>query len=379
MEIKMKSNQKKYYYIIKLSFYLAMMCALTFLFIKQASGAYLSDLGAHIASALSTESQAYTIIKPIFRGLYYLTNNSVGISMFLALVEVATIECTERFIKKFLIEKSDLFVFFLAIVCNFVIAIPIIFVHRMLNVGLLEGNEWHNSTYMCMKLVGLLIMEVYLKIDENYLNTIKVRDWLCFALLLVVINMIKPNFLLVFAPTLLCVFLYDLVRTKGKGFKQIFILGCAVLCSVAVLLYQYKVLYVSDSSSGIAIGLAVVWRSYHRFVPLALVQSLAFPLYVLIKNFEEIKKDRKYSFSYLMLLIGLAEYILLYETGERMYHGNFDWGLCFAVFYSFVISVIIFYQSKKQKEDKVGKVLLWLHFLAGVLYFGRIMLGGTYY
>ncbi len=386
----MSEMKAKIFPVFRAVLYLIYGCALCFLFSRQANGTYPSDLGTHITSAISGDSQAYTIIKPIFRFLYGLTGNSKAIFVFLALAMIATIELTYRMIVAFSEAKSrtDLVLSFgLAVCVNFAISIYIPWIQPFFNLGLPEGNEWHNSTYILMRLLGLLVLAVYWRIEKNYQKKINIGVWCTFLLLLILVNMIKPNFLMVFAPTMLLFLIGDFVQTRGQSVKANILFGLPVLISMAVLLYQYKVLFVSDESSGIGIGFAVVWSYYNPHYLIGIVQGLAFPLYIFITNFKKITQNRNYLFAYVMVFVGLLEYLLLYETGSRMYDANFDWGLSFSVFISFLMSSAVYATNMRDVVTKkknigaclVGTIILIAHVVCGIIYFGRIIMGQTYY
>ena len=73
-----------------------------------------------------------------------------------------------------------------------------------------SGNLWHNSTYLCMRLLALGALLYYQGLSEDYREKLTGRQWLVFALLLVVCTGVKPSFLTVFAPALALKLLWDL-------------------------------------------------------------------------------------------------------------------------------------------------------------------------
>jgi len=170
---------------------LALFIALIVMFNIHAYGGG-SDLPAQIHSAIHPTERAYTITKPIFAGLYYLFNSYIGIAMFLALMVVSTIIATYFLFKHLLPNHNKYVLWAFSIICNFVIAIYLPFLNPSMNFGLQEGTEWHNATYICMKLFGLLSILLYLKIKESYLQHIDIKQWILFSLLLIITAAFKP-------------------------------------------------------------------------------------------------------------------------------------------------------------------------------------------
>lgn len=351
-----------------------------------------SDLPSQIKAAIHPTEEAYTITKPIFAGLYFLFNSNIGIAIFLALTVVLTI-ITTYFLLKHLLPNSDksiLWVF--SIICNFVIAIYIPFLNPNMNYGLQEGTEWHNATYICMKLFGLLSILTYLKIKEHYLQQINIKQWILFSLLLIITVALKPNFIFAFAPAMLVLLIIDLFKTKGKGIKSIIIFGLAVIPSLFVILYQNEVLFASNTNEGIGISFASLLRMYAKNPIASLFQSIAFPLAVLVINLKELIKDKKYLFFWIVWLFGFLEYIFLQETGSRAAHGNFEWGYSFCIFAIFIASAWKLYNNTlawklyNNTLDQIFKkpyiifcyALLGYHFICGILYFIKVFPGADF-
>jgi len=172
----------------------------------------------------------------------------------------------------------------------------------------------------------------------------------------------------------------DLFKSKGKSIKNIIIFGLAVIPSLLVLLYQSKVLFVSNTNEGIGISLAYILRMYAKNPIASLIQSIAFPLAVLAINLKELMRDKNYLFFWIMWLFGFLEFILLQETGGRATHGNFEWGYSFCIFAVFIASVWKLYNNTLNHTIKKPYIifcyaLLGYHFICGVIYFIKVFPG----
>lgn len=365
--------------------FLILGCMTTWIFYNQANGKFQSDLILHINSAVNSTGEQYTITKPIYRFIHMYLGGNLGIAIFLSLVIIGTIILTKKALDYYSTNPKERTIknWAYAFLLNFAIAIFIPFVHNAWNSGVQEANEWHNSTFICMKLLGIAIMLLYFKMSEKYLSKIETKNYILFVILLLLVNSIKPNFIIAFAPTMLIFLIIDFIKNikDKKSVINIIIFGSAVLISLSILVYQAKVLYGVDDGSGIGIGFMTLLKAYHKYPVISLIQSIAFPLFILLTNMKTIAKDRKYSFVWIMNTVALAEYLFLQETGIRALDGNFDWGYSFTLMMAFIASVALFENIRKDKSkvyNVAGYLLLAGHIISGIIYFIRLMLGYTF-
>lgn len=384
-KIKEKNMKQKIGMIVLALFFVGLGSMTTWLFYNQAIGKFNSDLILHISSAISSSGSQYTITKPIYKFIYMYFGGNLGIAVFLSIVVILTIILTKKLLDYYTAtpKESSTKNWIYAFLLNFAIAIFIPFIHKGWNAGVQEANEWHNSTYICMKLLGLGIMLLYFKMSKKYLSKIETKDYILFVILLLLVNLIKPNFIIAFAPAMLVYLIIDFFKNikNKKAIINIIIFGCAVLISLSVLVYQAKVLYGVDDGSGIKIGFMTLLKAYHEYPVISLIQSIAFPLFILVINIKKIAKDRKYSFVWIMNTVALLEYLCLEETGARALDGNFDWGYSFTLMMTFISSVALFENTKNDKTKiytALGYLLLALHIASGIAYFARLMLGYTF-
>ena len=330
--------------VVRALVYCGLFAAFYFLFLQQAFGAYPSDLPAHIKPPAD---DTYSMLRVVYQALLKAFNVR-GVAAFLALVEVATLGLTEYLVRKLAGGVKPWVAFVAALACNFAIAVYLPFIHSYFVVGSPGGNCWHNSTYSVMKLLALAATVFYLKFDGRIATRSKAAAWVLFAVFLTLTTSVKPSFAVVFGPAVFVLCLVDLKREGASSVKRSLLVGLALLVALAVVFWQMTVLFPSDGSSegGIAFGLAKVWRARHANIFVSFFQSLAFPLLVVCATRRMVLRDRTLLLAWLVLVVAMAQYVFLYETGERTYHGNFGWGLCYALFYLFIISCVAFLQER---------------------------------
>ena len=316
-----------------------------YMFYNMAARNFYSDLPAHIRSAISEEQSSYSLVYP-FLAISWNLGKEVGVAAFVTLIEIATIVLSERFLKALMPDTKPEATFVLALLLNFEIGLYMPFIHPHYMQGLSAGNGWHNCTYLAMRLAGIGAIWGYLRFVGYLKSRNQKLDWAIFTVCTIVCAAIKPSFVVIFGPAVVIMCVYDLKKEGKQTVKRSLALGVAFVIVLGVLVYQYTVLFVEDTSSGIGIGFMSVWRRAHFFVPIAWLQSYAFPILVFTFCWGFQKGDRNMRLSLLVFFIALFIYLFIHETGYRKYHGNFGWGLKFGVYYLFITSIVLFCKSR---------------------------------
>lgn len=372
--------------------YLGLLGSSYRLFLRQAIyypgklGIYDSDLRIHISEGLN--GTAYSLMERSFGFLMgTLGLNEKAAALWLALLSGATVFVAWRLLRKLFPEGNPWIQHLLAFACSYVMPLYLPLVNEYRYMGKQSGNIWHNSTYLGMKFAAVLVMLIFFQWRKTYRSGIRMRDWLLFTAALLFVNLMKPNFILCFAPAMAVQLLADCIRDRGKTLKYQILSGIPVLLSLTVVLYQTTVLFQREGEdSGIVLTLAYNFLKYNRHPIAALLQSAAFPLFVLAGNWKELKKDKAFAFSWLVWLFGLLEYLFLGEEGPRKTHGNFSWGYSFCLFLIFLVCAAKGYEKIKNRKLSerqlvywgcAGALFLW-HLVCGVTYFLHLSLGGTY-
>ncbi|MBQ7774953.1 MAG: hypothetical protein IJ379_03445 [Lachnospiraceae bacterium] len=347
---------------------------------------FQSDLPYHI-SMIIDDCWYYSFTAYAYQLLYGLAGKSTFlIAGFLGLVTLGSILLTERLLSVLLErKKADALTLGGAMLLNMVMPFFFEWAGKYRYVSYQSGNLWHNSTYLCMKLLALLAMLCYFRLEKSYAEKIEWKQWLFFAVTLVITTGIKPSFLTVFAPAMALKLLWDLFHKVP--FKQIFLFGCAVLPACGVVLWQNMVLFGEDTGQGFALNPWFTFSLHADRPKAAVLCSIAFPLVVLVFSLKELWKDKKYFFAWLMTGIGFLEALLLAETGSRANDGNFLWGYCFAIFYIFVVSFVKWLKLWKKPAHPwlfkamfiVAGVVLLYQTYCGVYFYLRLLGGETYF
>lgn len=383
---------------------------------------FQSDLPYHI-SMIVEDGWYYSFTAYAYQALYYLCGKTtVGIALFLAAVTVASLLLTELLLRRMAgMQGRSWATMTAALALNLVMPFYLKWAGSYRYVSYQSGNLWHNSTYLCMRLLALAALLYYQKLEEHYREKITAKQWIVFALLLVVCTGVKPSFLTVFAPVLALKLLWDLWRKVR--FKQVFLLGATVLPACGVVLWQNMVLFGEDTGNGMTLDPWYTFSLHADRPKLAVLCSLAFPLVVLGASLlamtreqwrqlgsvredvwpggvYQLRLNRIYLFAWLMALVGFAEALCLVETGGRSRDGNFLWGYLFAIFWLYAVSLIkwlslrnvdiVLLTSGENPIQRVRMIIIRIAYIlaglvllyqlwCGVYFFFRLLGGETYF
>lgn len=267
-----------------------------------------------------------------------------------------------------------------------------------------NGNLYHNMTVLFSRTLIPVSFICFFRCWWARHGCIPRKDWWGFAVSFFIVTAFKPNFAFAFLPVLAVLLLWDLIRYKGKYFKNEFLLGCAVLPAGFLCIWQYLVLFNNsfgqsatemlqeldedfvDTSSGIALRL--LWGAELVAMLVMYLRSLLLPVYTLALQGRREKERRRIGLFLVVEAVALLEATVLVETGYRANHGNFDWGglaLYPAVFaLSIGLLIRMLQEMKLRKPLDVFKCLVGLGLLLGHLMVGLYFLwffgsGGSYF
>ena len=354
---------------------------------------YESDLPYHISMAVD-DHWFYSLTAVLYQ-LFFLTPfSNLLTALFLGCVTVGTIAATYilfREIAKKTRHKtiSEPLLLLLAFLCNIAMPFYLRAAHYQRYIGYQSPTIWHNSTYICMKLCGILVLILYLRLEEKYRAGLTAREWLLLAGSFVLVNAVKPSFSLVFLPVMALYLLVDLFRKVP--FMKIFLFGLTVIPSLLVVLWQNMVLFGGDTGNGIEIryGYTLTLHSLHPKATLLL--SLAFPLFVLLFLWKELFRDKWYLMSWMVWGVGLLQVTFLSESGARARDGNFMWGYSFGIFMILVWSVVKLLEAIMSPKGifanravRTGFAVIGFSILAyqcycGFVFFDQLCRGVTYW
>ncbi len=354
-----------------------------FLFYKQAFIGV--DLPVHIDFALNGSS--YSVNSLFLRWSYKLIGGEFGCALYLAIVMVLTLFASTYLLKTCITDTgkdiSFAHCFLPGTALCFIGCIFFPYLNERFYLGTYFTQPWHNSTYLLMRLFGLLTVAVYIKIRKHYLTDgITFKEWFVFFVLLLLTNAAKPNFIIFFAPAMLCELIYDFVKTRAKKAKQIVAFGMAVLCSLPILYFQFGELYPSEAEEPSEIFITA--KYFLEFLTAKniishLLTFMPFLLFVTILCIVKKCVNRNLIFGWLMFLFAYAEKWFIYESGPRLTHGNFGWGLIFAGLILSIICVERLWFLKKQIKKPVfmsATAILEVMLISGFLYFIIVLVTG---
>jgi hypothetical protein len=371
---------------------------------------YQSDLPLHISMAVQ-DHWAYSFTAYAYQLLSWICGGStIGIALFLAVVSVLTVYATENLICLFsgktgaigfqgagqkiagmdMGEQSGKLpvsaektwkTLGLALSLNLVMPAYLSFVGEFRYVSYQSPNVWHNSTYLCMKLVALITIWYYFRLAEHYEKGLSTKEWVIFMLLNVLCTGIKPSFLVAFSPIMGLFLLVDLFQKKP--FSKILLFGSALLPSGLVILWQNAVLFGENTGNGIGFH---PWYSFslHAAIPkLSVVCSALFCILVIAFTCFQEWRNRQYVFVLGMTALGFLEALCLVENGSRSVDGNFLWGYGFCLFLLFTLCSVKCLQMKQEKGwlgVKLTCVLAYgWHVWCGLYFFVRLVAGEGFF
>lgn len=255
--------------------------------------------------------------------------------------------------------------------------------------GAHNGNLYHNMTVLFSRTFIPLCFIFFFRCWDARRGRIKWRDWLPLTLCFLICTLFKPNFAFAFIPMLAGLLLYELIKRRGEGFKNLVVLGCAVVPAGLACIWQYTVLY-DGSFAGASSGLAFrfLWGAELLALLAVYLRGLLLPVYTL--SLQGGKEESRGHITLILLTeaVALLENAVLMETGYRENHGNFDWGglalypTVFALSIALLLRMIGKADLKKPRDAVkclVGAVLLLGHLAVGIYYLYYVSSSGDYY
>lgn len=351
-----------------------------------------SDLPFHINMAV-VDNWYYSFTAFVYVFLYKLPYSNMLVALFLTICELLTIYGTYLLLKevwkKYEIEVNSSMTLLSATALNLVMAFYVKAVNACHYIGYQNTTIWHNSTYICMKLLAVFVLWYFLKLMDSYKEKLPIKKWLVFTGLVALSTGIKPSFLMVFAPVMAIMLLIDWL--KGAKFSKVFCFGLTVIPSLLIILWQNMVLFGSDTGNSFIIKPFYTLAARSDNPKVALLFSVLFPAIVGIFHIKDVWKDKLYFGSLLVWGFGFLEVFLFVESGTRSKDSNFMWGYSISLFILFLISLVRWVRDLKNKEF-LGKIkgiryayliiagaTFAYHVYSGLWFFCILLSGATYF
>ena len=335
-----------------------------------------SDMPAHIALALGHND--YSLASYIVRVLWALFGEARGqtlLSLVLTANQLLGV-LTVCFLLRRMFPTLDTALSLLAAILAHVCGPWILPGQTEMYLGVYNGNVLHNMTLLFSRTPVPLVLLFFFRLWDAREGRLRLTDWLGLALTLALSTLFKPSFLGAFAPAVLVMLIWDFIKTRATGFKNEFLIGCAVLPSAAVLLWSSSVLFAEDfagTSSGVALRALTLGGLLSLLV--MYLRGLLLPLW---SHFTQgVRENERGHLRIVWGVLGVAilEALTLTETGFRANDGNFEWGSLALYPTVFALAIALLMRllqrtDRKKRPDAVkaavGLVLLLGHLAVGL-------------
>lgn len=335
---------------------------------------YNSDLNLHIQFALDGTG-GYSLVTWVYQVLNSIFHNQISIAIFLICLIFLGIYVSSWYIKK--TTKIDnwalCLIMGLLVYCSAALYMPSFNLYRYL--GLCMAGVWHNSTLFGIKLMGVLQVYFFHKIAIRFQEERKTStgELVCFALAGVLSAWLKPNLDLALYPALAIMLIIWFIQGRGQWLKPLVTIACTVIPTFFLLLWQSSVMFEGGAASSFAVSPFYFITQWTTNIPIAVLQSLAFPISVLILCWKYLIRLNKNCFVWIATLIAYLQYMFFIEPGSRIDDGNWTWGAHVMVFLLFLVSAEFLISNTKGLWNQRGWKKYWL-----VICYGLFLLHAWY-
>lgn len=357
-----------------------------------------SDIGPHTDFALvmldenpefvfGMPIQAYTyplyhlVLKLFLTAL--MGNKVISAATLLSLCVVFSVTMTRYCLRKIAVEGTDNNAFlylidFISICSVFFIGITGVLTEGRYYLGQGAPNLWHNPTYIMLRPVAwisFLYAAMVLKQIKD--NSLKIKDFIVFSILVAAGCLIKPSFAIVLLPAAAVMTIYLMINKKSlkPGFLMLGSVGLTLLILVWQFVFTQTNELVRDTSEPFRFTIGSyygfnLWQSLGAIIALNGIVLI----YFIFEGRKHFFKDFYDTLSLLMIVFGMLEFFFMTDGSA----GNFSWGYFVAVQIGTVLSIV---QCAKHKNIKLLIVLglLFLYQVAmGLIYLLLYYRGGEY-
>jgi hypothetical protein len=232
-------------------------------------------------------------------------------------------------------------------------------------------NVFHSSTTIFLMPFALLLFYF----SAQYLRTAG-PGWLYASGGLALLNVLaKPSFVLAMIVVLPIAALIRF-RASRELWRAWGLVAFMALLVVGQYLYIYKTGsgeklqeaagLVSTVPSHLRIDPFHVWSHYSSNIPLSFLASFLFPLVALAIYGRRILEYDLVRYAFALLVVSLAIFILLTETGSREFDGNFGWQVIISSYIAFLVTLIRVWDLRYERAVALQAVV-WTAFAAHVV------------
>ncbi|MFI3237701.1 MAG: hypothetical protein R3Y47_06695 [Lachnospiraceae bacterium] len=268
-------------------------------------------------------------------------------------------------------------------------------------IGPFSVNPIHNPTHMAVKPFGLLAFAYAVDLFLRYrgkktmfvISTFGQKYlYIWFASALFMMAFTKPTFMYMLLPAgglyVLAGIAYDCYK-KSCNFPAckdfIVKLTLASMPSIIYLLIEYAAFYMwggTNEDASIAIyPLFYTWNLYSDNILKSIILAMAFPLWMVVSNIKYFMQSVEGKLALLSYTVGVLEFALFVETGDKLSHANFAWCMMSGMLLLWIVAaaklVELTYSATRGKSVAIsvtfGWSLLMLHLFAGLYYINPYM------
>ena len=215
--------------------------------------------------------------------------------------------------------------------------------------GIYTPNPIWNATYLATRPFTIVCFFEAAKVLESYQKNFSWKGCMPFAVSLFLMTITKPSYTLVLVPLMGVILLVDLIKSRGKSFRNAFSLCVTMIPTGVDLLYQFFGVFSGTNAkgeeTGIGFAFAKVWSIYSKNIPLSIVMGMALTLGVAVLNWKVLKEKFLYRFAWYNYLLATIMFLCFYEKGFRMEHANFSWGYMHGSFFVFFLTRALVLQN----------------------------------
>jgi hypothetical protein len=243
--------------------------------------------------------------------------------------------------------------------------------HPYIYMGPGSPSVWHNVTLFAVKPFALL--SVYFTI--RFFSTERLTYFLLVVLFATASIFAKPNFIIVFLPSLV---VYVLLK-HYFGKRKLIFLVTVIFLAIAALAFQFTQQY---QSGGVSTGGSVifdflgVWSKYTPNVAVSILMALGLPMLISIVNYDSVKENEYIKFTWLLVLFSMILFACFAEGGKRYAEGNFSWSWHISLSLIYIFTIIEYFKRFFVMKPIIRYVLLAL--MLYQLYVGWFFIVGMF-
>lgn len=361
------------------------------------SDTYESDFIWYINLPTAEYKERYRLLGWLFDLMYRHGIRTQGMVVYLAIVIAGIILVSYLYLNFFsTASENGNILKMLSLCATFMGPIFVPFFHPYYYRWSFPTFAWHSPTEQSMVLYSMIAVLCFIKMYEKSENGVSLKWWLLTMLSVLLSAFAKPAFAIDLILAMIALFIIDLFisdgENLGKKLKKRILMGISLIPTGIYMLIVMK--YDFHGGNSMHEGSVVIDIQHVLDYPnltAAIVTGLAFPAVVWITNIH-LLREKRYKTVFAVFLMGLAQWMFLYEQGERATHGNFNWGRQIGSYLFFLTSVTIAINNWRNTDEfmadrqltrkiyfAVISILFVLHVSSQLRYFYLICMGHSYF